>query len=131
MYDAAIYIPIKPLDTFWTEQKLKYHRFTSNLQGLQKLMVKDSPWSIIPYNALLFEKTLKQFSILDIEDNKFILNTCHDTAKQGWVFTIFSPNSDDRLSLNFHRFVILYIYKLWYTKFGPWIILFTESVQWL
>ena len=27
---------------------------------------------------------------------------------QGWVFSLFSPDSDDRLSLNFHRFVILY-----------------------
>ena len=27
---------------------------------------------------------------------------------QGWVFPLFSPDSDDRLSLNFHRFVILY-----------------------
>ena len=25
--------------------------------------------------------------------------------KQGWVFPLFSPDSDDRLSLNFHRFV--------------------------
>ena len=28
--------------------------------------------------------------------------------KQGWVFPLFSPDSDDRLSLNFHRFVNLY-----------------------
>ena len=35
--------------------------------------------------------------------------------KQGWVFPLFSPDSDNRLSLNFHRFVI----KLWYTKCGP------------
>ena len=28
---------------------------------------------------------------------------------QGWVFPLFSPDSDDRLSLNFHRFVILYL----------------------
>ena len=30
-------------------------------------------------------------------------------GKQGWVYPLFSPDSDDRLSLNFHRFVILYI----------------------
>ena len=30
-------------------------------------------------------------------------------GKQGWVFPLLSPDSDDRLSLNFHRFVILYI----------------------
>ena len=29
--------------------------------------------------------------------------------KQGWVFRLFSPDSDGRLSLNFHRFAILYI----------------------
>ena len=50
-----------PLDTFGTEQKLKVHRFTNNLQGLQKVMVKGFSWNIIPLNALLFEKTLKQY----------------------------------------------------------------------
>ena len=34
--------------------------------------------------------------------------------KHRWVFPLFFPDSDDRLSLNFHRFV----YKLWYTKCG-------------
>ena len=29
--------------------------------------------------------------------------------KQEWVFPLFSPDSYDRLSLNFHRFVVLYI----------------------
>ena len=28
---------------------------------------------------------------------------------KGWVFPLFSPDSDDRLTLNFHRFVISYI----------------------
>ena len=28
--------------------------------------------------------------------------------KQDWVFPLFSPDSDDRLSQNFHRFVVLY-----------------------
>ena len=49
---------------------------------------------------------MKRLSKFDIEN---IFNTCHDTAKQGWVFPSFSPDSDDRLSLNFHRFFILYI----------------------
>ena len=73
---------LKPLDIFGTETKIKVHRFTNNLQGLQKVMVKDFSWNIIPWNALLFEKTLKQLSILDIENYVFILNTCHDTAKR-------------------------------------------------
>ena len=34
--------------------------------------------------------------------------TRRNVGKQGWVFPCFSPDSDDRLSLNFHRFVILY-----------------------
>ena len=34
--------------------------------------------------------------------------TRRNALKQGWVFPLFSPNSNDRLSLNFHRFVILY-----------------------
>ena len=32
---------LKPLDTFGTETKLTVRRFTNNLQGLQKVMVKD------------------------------------------------------------------------------------------
>ena len=73
---------LKPLYHFCTEQKLEVHRFTNKLQGLQKVMVKDFPWNIIPRNALLFEKTLKQLPILNIEHNGFILNTFHDTAKR-------------------------------------------------
>ena len=34
--------------------------------------------------------------------------TRRNARKQGWVFPLFSPDSDDRLSLNFHRFVIWY-----------------------
>ena len=34
--------------------------------------------------------------------------TRRNVRKQGWVFPLFSPDSNDRLSLNFHRFVILY-----------------------
>ena len=33
----------KPLYTFGTEQKIKVHRFTNNLKGLQKVMMKDLP----------------------------------------------------------------------------------------
>ena len=60
----------KPLDTFGTENKLKVHRFTNNLERLQKVMVKDFSWNIIPWNALLFEKTFKlyQLSISRITD---------------------------------------------------------------
>ena len=61
---------LKPLDTFGTEKNLKVHRFTNNLQCLQKAKVKDLSWNIIPWNALLFVKTLKQykFSIVRIMD---------------------------------------------------------------
>ena len=80
----------KPLNTFWTEQKLKVHRFTNNLEGLEKVMVKDFHWNIIPWNALLFEKLLKQLPILDIENNKFILNTFllpTPMTDWAWIFT--------------------------------------------
>jgi hypothetical protein len=59
-------------------RKKKNHRYTNNLQGLQKVVVKDFSWNIMPWNALLFEKTV---SILDNENYWFILNTCHDRAK--------------------------------------------------
>ena len=36
--------------------------------------------------------------------------TQRNVRKQGWVFLVFSPDSDDRLNLNFRRFVILYLY---------------------
>ena len=32
---------LKQLDTFGTDKHLKVHRFTNNLQGLQKVMVND------------------------------------------------------------------------------------------
>ena len=35
--------------------------------------------------------------------------TRRKVRKQGCVFPLFSPDSVDRLSLHFHRFVILYI----------------------
>ena len=35
--------------------------------------------------------------------------TRRNARKQEEAFPLFSPDSDDRLSLNFHRFVILYI----------------------
>ena len=60
-------------------------------------MVKDFSWNIIPWIALLFEKTLKQLQILDIENYEFmlntfkhILNTCHDTAKRAETRVCFS-----------------------------------------
>ena len=70
---------LKPLYTFGTEKK--NHRFTNNFQGLQKVIVKDFSWNIIPWNASLFEKTLKQLSILSVMNYGFIY-TCHDTAKR-------------------------------------------------
>ena len=45
--------------------------------------------------------------------------------KRGWVFPLFSPDSDDRLSLNFHRFVIFYI-SCDTQSAGLWTILFTS-----
>ena len=35
--------------------------------------------------------------------------TRRNVRKQEWVFPLSSPDSDDRLSLNFHRFGILYV----------------------
>ena len=62
--------PLKPLDPFGTEKQKKVHRLTNYLQGLQKVVVKYFSWNIIPWNALLFEKTVKQyqFSLTRITD---------------------------------------------------------------
>ena len=35
--------------------------------------------------------------------------TQRNVRKQGWVFLFVSPDFDDRLNLNFHRFVVLHI----------------------
>ena len=53
--------------------------------------------------ALLTHKTNFRFALYNIS---------HYTAKRAETrvgFPVISPDSDDRLSLNFHRFVILYI----------------------
>ena len=126
-------LALKPLDTFGTLNKIKVHRFTNNLQGLQKVVVKDISWSIIPWNALLFLENIKTTSILDIENYGFILNTCHDQAKRAETRVGF-PVIFSRLRLPIEpKFsqVCYFIYKLWYTECGPLTILFTESVQWL
>ena len=84
-------------------------------------MVKDFSWNIIPWNALLFEKTLKQLSILDIENNGFILNTCHDTAKRAETrvgFPVIFSRLRWPIEPKFSQ-VCYFIYKLWYTKCGP------------
>ena len=84
-------------------------------------MVKDFSWNIIPWNALLFEKTLKQLSILDIENYGFILNTCHDTAKRAETrvgFPVIFSRLRWPIEPKFSQ-VCYFIYKLWYTKCGP------------
>ena len=60
----------KAIIHFRHRKKKKVQKFTNTLQGLQKVMVKDFSWNIIPWNALLFEKTVKQyqFSIARITD---------------------------------------------------------------
>ena len=72
-------------------------------------------------------------SILDMKNYGFILNTCHDTAKRAEtrvgfpvIFSWLRWSIEPKLSQ-----VWYFIYKLWYTKCGPWTILFTESVKWL
>ena len=83
---------LKPLDTYGTEKNLKVDRFTNNLEGLQKVMVKDCSLNIIPWNAILFEKTLQTISILDCENYGFILNTGHDLAKRAETRVGFPDN---------------------------------------
>ena len=114
-------LSLKPLYTFGTKKIIiKVHRFTNNFQSLQKVMVKDFSWNIIPWNALLFEKTFKQLSILDIENYGFILNTCHDTAKHAETrvgFPVIFSRLWWPIEPKFSQ-VCYFIYKLWYTKCG-------------
>ena len=72
-------------------------------------MVKYFSWNIIPWNALLFEKTVKQYQFSLTRITELFKHMIRRIARiQGWVFPLFSPDSNDRLSPNFHRFVIWY-----------------------
>ena len=120
-YNLFIDSPIEAIIHLQDRNKTKVHRFTNNLQGLQKVMVKDFSWNIISWNASLFEKTLKQWSILDTENYGFILNTCHDTAKRA-VTRDGTPVIFSRLRWPIEpKFsqVCYFICKLWHTKYGP------------
>ena len=85
--------------------------------------MRDFSWKIIPWYVLLFEKTkqlsqLKQLSILDIENYRFILNTCHETVNCAETRVGF-PVIFSRLPIEpkFSQ-VFYFMYKLWYTKCG-------------
>ena len=112
---------LKPLYTFGTGKKEKVHRFTNNLQGLQKVMVKDFSWNSIPWNALLFEKTLKHLSILFVENYRFFkthVMTRRNVRKQGWVFPVIFSWLRWPIEPKFSQ-VCYFLYKLCYTKCGP------------
>ena len=90
------------------KRRKQVHRFTNNLQGLLKVMVKDFSWNIIPWNALLFEKTLKQyqFSIARITDLFKHISWHGETCRNKSGFSRYflpTPMTD------FHRLVIIYI----------------------
>ena len=70
------------MDPFGTEEEKKVHRFTNNLQGLQKVIVKDFSWNLSPWNALLFEKTAKQYKL----DIVFVETNTRCSAIVGSVF---------------------------------------------
>ena len=121
---------LKPLDPFDTEKKKKNHRFTNNLQGLQKVMVKDFSWNISPWKALLFEKTVKQYKFSIARITYLLYDTCHDTAKRaktGVGFPVIFSRLQCPIEPKYPQ-DCYFIYKLWYTKCGTWTILFTESV---
>ena len=103
-------MPLKPLDTFGTENKLKVHRFTNNLQGL--LLLK-----YYSMKCFTFWENIKTISILDIENYGFILNTCHDTAKRAetWVgFLVIFSRLRWPIEPKFSQ-ACYFIIKLWYT----------------
>ena len=94
------------MNTFWTEQQIKVHRLINNSQGLQKVMVKDFPVKYYSMKCFTFWEDIN--TIINSQYREQLIYYKHI------IFPLFFPDSDDRLSLNFHRFV----YKLWYTKCG-------------
>ena len=91
-------------------------------------MVKGFSWNIIPWNALLFEKTVKQYQFSKSRRNvrKSRRNRGETCGNKGVIFSRLRWPIEPKFSQ-----VCYFIYKLWYTKCGPCTILFTESVQWL
>ena len=59
--DICVFLSYKkppiPFKALHFRYRIKNHTFKNNLQGLQKVIVKDFSWNISPWNALLFEKT--------------------------------------------------------------------------
>ena len=104
---------LKLLYTFDTEKKKKSSQIYKKLIGFTEGNGE---------RLLLKYYSMKCFTFW--ENIKTIINSCcrelqiyfkhmswhgENVRKQGWVPPLFSPDSDDRLSLNFHRFVIFYI----------------------
>ena len=103
------------------KKKIKVHRFTNNLQGLQKVMVKDFSWNIIAWNALLFEKTLKQFINSRYRElwTYFKHISWHgETCRNKGGFSRYFLPTPMMIEPKFSQ-VCYFVYKLWYTKCGP------------
>ena len=109
----------KAIVHFRNRKQIKVHRFTNNLQGLQKVIVKDFSWNIIPWNSSLFEKNIKTMINSQRVYFKRMVMTRQNVRKQGWVFPLFSPDSDDP---DFHRFVLLYYISCDTRSVGLWTI---------
>ena len=86
---------LKPLDPFGTEKQKQVHRLTNNLQGLQKVVVKCFSLNIIPWNALLFEKTVKQYQF-SLRELRIYFKHMSWHGETRWYKGGFSPDSDDR-----------------------------------
>ena len=72
----------KPLYTFSTEQK-RVQRLTNNLQGLQKVMVKEFSWNITLVHEMLYFLRKHKNNINSRTRELWIyFNTCHDTAER-------------------------------------------------
>ena len=107
---------------FVLNTKHNVHRFTIDLHSLKLIIVESVPENIIYWEMLFKDQILQSkatcafkaighlkyysmkcftfweniqtlLSLLNIKNNRFILNTCQETAnvrKQGWVFQLFS-----------------------------------------
>ena len=93
----------KAIIHFRYRRKKKVHRFTGFTEGNGERL-------LFSMKCFTFWENIKTISIpiLDSENYGFILNTCHDTVKRAETRVGFPVIfSRLRLSLNFHRFVIL------------------------
>ena len=109
------------LDTFWTEQKFKVHRFT-NRKNRHHIIQCITLWGNI--------KKISNSQCIKNNTNRFILNTCHDTTKREdlWVFALVFTRLQWPIEPKF-SLICYFIISCDTQSVGLWTVLFVDVVR--